>query len=123
MISILVLVLLSFGIASHSQSTAPGLQVSPRSIDFGENAVESDSPPHDITVSNPTKSPIAIEQIIASGIDFSEKNNCGKALAPAAQCTIQVSFTPAISGPRLGNLEVMESSGIPQFVALTGIGK
>jgi len=123
MISILVLVLLSFGIASRSQAMPPGLQVSPRSIDFGENAVESDSPPQDITVSNPTKSPISIEQILASGIDFSEKNNCGQKLAPAAQCEIQVSFTPAISGPRMGSLEVMESSGIPQFVALTGIGK
>jgi len=99
------------------------LQISPASIDFGEDAVHSDSPPQNITLSNPTKSPIALEQIIASGIDFSQKNDCGPSLAPGAQCRIQVSFTPVISGPRTGNLSIAESSGNSHFVALNGTGK
>jgi len=107
----------------HSQNTASGLQISPPSIDFGENAVDSDTPPRAVTVANSSSSPIMLGQIIASGIDFSEKHDCGQTLAPGAQCTIQVSFAPAISGPRTGNLEVMASDGNPHFVGLNGIGK
>ena len=109
--------------SSRSQTPSNGLQVSPASIDFGEDAVSSDSPAHTITITNPTKSPIAIQQIIASGIDFSEKNACGKMLEPGAQCLIQVSFAPAIIGTRTGNLQIVGSDGAPHFVALNGDGK
>ena len=109
--------------SSLQADTSSGLQISPASIDFGEDALHSDSPPQNITLSNPTKSPIALEQIIASGIDFSQKNDCGPSLAPGAQCRIQVSFTPVISGPRTGNLSIAESSGNSHFVALNGTGK
>jgi P pilus assembly chaperone PapD len=107
----------------YPQTASTGLQVSPASIDFGEDSLNSDSPPQTITVSNPTNSNITIEQIIASGIDFAEKHDCGQTLAPGAQCTIQVSFTPVISGPRTGNLTVMESNGNAHVVALNGTGK
>ncbi|MBO0910597.1 MAG: choice-of-anchor D domain-containing protein [Acidobacteria bacterium] len=103
--------------------TSSGLEVSPAAIDFGEDAVHSDSPPQTITLRNPTKSPISLEKILASGIDFSEKNDCPPTLAPGAQCRVQVSFTPVISGPRAGNLAIAESSGNPHFVALNGTGK
>ena len=106
------------------QSARIGLQVSPSAIDFGEDAVKSGSPPRPITITNVTQSTISLTQILTSGIDFSEKHNCGATLAPGAQCTIQVFFTPAISGDRTGNLSIMGSdAGSPHFVALTGTGK
>jgi hypothetical protein len=75
-------------------------------------------------LSNPTKSNIAMEQIITSGIDFTQKNDCGQTLAPGAQCTIQAFFKPAISGLRIGNLDVMGSDpASPHFIPLTGTGK
>jgi hypothetical protein len=120
---ICVAAVLIVAIHSRSQTPSNGLQVLPASIDFGQDPVSSDSPAHTITITNPTKSPIAIQQIIASGIDFSEKNNCGNMLEPGAQCTIQVSFTPAITGPRTGNLQIVGSDGAPHFVALNGDGK
>jgi hypothetical protein len=107
----------------YSQTVPTGLQISPDAIDFGEAHVNSDTPPRTITLSNPTKSNITMAQIIISGIDFSEKHDCGPALAPSAQCTIQVSFKPAIPGPRIGNLDVMGSDATsPHFIALNGIG-
>jgi Transmembrane protein 131-like N-terminal len=113
--------MLKFG---DSQTTPAGLQISPSRVDFGENTVNSDGPAHTVTVSNPTKSNITMDQIITSGIDFSEKHDCGQSLAPSAQCTIQVFFTPVISGPRTGNLDIMGSDlASPHFVALTGTGK
>lgn len=106
----------------HPQTAPAGLQVSPTSIDFGADPINSDAAPHTITVTNPGNTTVTMEQIIASGIDFSEKHNCGQTLAPGAQCTIQVSFVPVISGPRTGNLTVMESNGNAHIVALTGSG-
>ncbi len=115
---------LSFLIRVHSQTIPAGLQISAATIDFGEATVDSESPPHALTLSNPTKSDITMEQIIASGIDFSQKNDCGQTIARGAQCTIQVFFKPAISGPRIGNLDVMGSDpASPHFIALTGTGK
>ena len=108
---------------SAPAQTSPGLQISPSSIDFGEDTIHTDSPPETITVSNPTKSPISLELILASGIDFSQKNDCGPTLAPGGKCRIEVSFMPAIPGPRTGNLQITESNGNPHFVALSGSGK
>lgn len=120
-----------FGIAAltllirvQSQTTSVGLQISAATIDFGEVALDSESPPHTVTITNPTKSSITMEQIIASGIDFSEKNDCGRTVAPGAQCTVQVLFKPAIPGPRIGNLGVTGSDpASPHFIALAGTGK
>jgi hypothetical protein len=108
---------------AHSQTTSAGLEVSAAKIDFGESAVDSESAPHTLTLNNSTKSNITIQQIITSGIDFSQKNDCGQTLAPGAQCTIQLFFKPAISGSRLGNLNVTGSDpASPHFIALNGIG-
>lgn len=119
--ALIVCVLLSCGPFALAQAAA-GLQLSPSSIDFGSDAVSSDSAPRNVTVTNTAKSPLAVEQILTSGIDFSQKNDCGQKLAPGGQCTIQVSFSPVISGPRTGSLQIMSSDGNPYYVALTGTG-
>jgi hypothetical protein len=107
----------------QSQTSPVGLQISPASVDFGNVLLNSEIPSRSVTLTNPTKSNIALEQIITSGIDFSEKHDCGQSLAPGAQCTIQVFFKPAIPGTRIGNLDVMGSDpASPHFIALTGIG-
>jgi hypothetical protein len=124
MLIILGLAALSFLTSGYSQTVPAGLQISPDAIDFGEAQVNSVAPARTITLTNPTRSNITVQQIITSGIDFSEKHDCGQMLVPSAQCTIQVSFKPAIPGQRIGNLGVMGSDpASPHFIALTGSGK
>ena len=109
---------------THGQMAAASLQVSPTQLDFGMQVVGSESRPEVITVSNPTSLTITLAEVIASGIDFPENSDCGKALAPGAHCTIQVSFKPAISGQRIGNVYITASDfGSPHFVALVGTGE
>ncbi len=108
---------------STAQATATGLEISPVNVDFGESTIDSNGPARTVTISNPTTAPITLNQILTSGIDFSQKNNCGQTLAPGTQCAVQVSFSPAISGPRIGNLQITGSDGAPHFVALNGTGK
>lgn len=129
MISRLIAITFLWGLAgffsvSHAQTPPPGLQVSATKIDFSETVVDFQGPAETITLSNPTQSKITLTQILTSGIDFSEKHDCGQALTPGGQCTIQVFFKPAIPGPRNGNLIITGSDpASPHFISLTGAGK
>ena len=114
----------SFCRMSFAQTPASSLQVSATKIEFSETAVDSQGPAQNITLTNPTQSNINLTQILTSGIDFSEKHDCAQALAPQAQCTIQVFFKPAIPGSRIGNLIIAASDpASPHMIAITGTGK
>ena len=100
-----------------------GLVIVPTMIDFGSLAVNSQSALIAITISNRATVPVTLEEILASGIDFSTQNNCGKQIAPGAECSIQISFRPAIPGDRTGILQITASdSPSSHFIPLTGKG-
>ena len=107
-----------------SPAAEPALKITPTSLDFGAQSVGAAGPAKTATVTNTTASPITIEHIIASGIDYDQSNNCGTSLAAGAQCAIQVTFKPAIIGPRLGNLTVIADVAPGAFmIGLNGAGK
>jgi hypothetical protein len=109
---------------ARSQNVPVPLVVSPASLDFGAHSLGSESGPQTITISNPGGATVALEDILLSGMDFAEKTDCGKNLAPGASCTMQVSFKPVIPGQRVGNVDITGlDSGSPHFVALIGTGK
>jgi hypothetical protein len=119
----LVAILLIVAGRGLGQNTAP-LDISPASVTFPKLQVGSQSPPLMLTLSNPASSTIQLQEIIISGIDFAQSNDCGKELASGTECSIQIVFKPATSGERLGNLEIIASDrNVPHFVALTGIGE
>ncbi len=61
--------------------------------------------------------------VIASG-DYSQTNNCGTSIAASANCTINVTFTPAATGTRTGYITVSDTdSSNLQTVNLTGTGQ
>lgn len=76
-----------------------------------------------LTISNPGGAAVRVHQILSSGIDFSATNNCGNEIAAGSECSVQVIFKPAISGERLGSLQIVASdAGSPHVVPLTGTG-
>jgi hypothetical protein len=112
------------GDLASGQNVLSPLVVSPASLDFGAQSLGSESGPQTITISNPGHATVALEDVLLSGMDFSEKTDCGKTLAPGASCTMQVSFKPVITGPRIGNVDITGlDSGSPHFVALIGTGE
>jgi len=118
-----LLALVTAGAPAGGQTIA-ALTISPASLDFGERAVGSEGQPAIITISNPTNAAIKIKDVLLSGIDFAETNDCGQSLAAGGSCTVRVFFKPAISGQRIGNLVITGSdSGRPHFVAVVGTGK
>jgi hypothetical protein len=100
----------------------PSLLISPTSVSFPQTRVGAQSAPQSITILNTTDAPIAVQEILVSGIDFAETNNCTKQLASGAKCSIQVTFKPAIPGGRIGSLEIIGSGSLSQFLSLNGTG-
>jgi hypothetical protein len=108
---------------AQTQTAPSSLQVLPARLDFGEQAVGSPGQPATITVTNVSNATVRLQQILTSGIDFTENDDCNKELAPTAQCSIHVFLRPAIPGQRTGSVGITASDpGSPHYVALTGTG-
>jgi hypothetical protein len=75
------------------------------------------------TLTNSGDASLTIASIATTG-DFTQTNNCGTSLAAGASCTIQVSFTPTVSGARTGSLVVNDDdpAASQQTSALSGTG-
>lgn len=115
-----LLLMLISGAGAQGQAK---LSISPASVVFPPTRLGSQVEAV-VLLSNSTESTIALQEIIVSGIDFQESHDCGKQLAPQSKCSVHLTFKPATSGERIGNLEVISSeSSVPDFVALTGVGE
>jgi kumamolisin len=106
------------------------LTIKPASLNFGTVKVGSDKGPKNVTVSNPKgskKKPgvtVLMEGLSGAASPFSVTNGCDAPLAPAAKCTIGVTFTPGAAQPYSATLMIIDNAeNEPQPVKLTGKGK
>ncbi|MGC1107912.1 MAG: choice-of-anchor D domain-containing protein [Candidatus Acidiferrales bacterium] len=112
--------------------TAPAVTLSPTSLSFGNVNVGTTSTLPSITLTNTgnqtlTISSVNIDPTVGTPGDFalSGSNTCKAvgALQPNANCTITVSFTPALKGGAIGQVDIADNaSGSPQTVPLSGTG-
>lgn len=101
---------------------APANSLSATSLTFSAQLVGSSSAAQAVTLTNSGNTTMTISGVSAAG-DFSQTNNCPANLAPAAICTINVTFTPAAGGTRTGSLIVSDNAlGGPALVTLSGSG-
>jgi hypothetical protein len=110
-------------VAKISESDLPALALSPQQLNFGNQALNTPSDPLAVTLINAGSAPLIITRISASG-DFAETNNCGAVLPPGGgTCTIQVTFTPAVIGPRTDQITIADNAaGSPHSITVTGTG-
>jgi Abnormal spindle-like microcephaly-assoc'd, ASPM-SPD-2-Hydin/Beta-propeller repeat/Cep192 domain 4 len=95
---------------------------SPASLSFTSQTVGTPSGSKPVTLTNSGTGTLAISSIASSG-DYGQSNNCPSSLAPAAKCTINVTFTPSVVGTVAGNITVSDNaSSASQMVNLTGAG-
>ncbi|HEV2378201.1 MAG TPA: choice-of-anchor D domain-containing protein [Terriglobia bacterium] len=106
----------------------PAVSLSPSSLIFGDQTVGTTSGSQPATLTNTGNAALSITSIAPSG-DFAlatTGSSCpysGGTVNPGASCTIDVSFTPTLTGTRTGAVTVIDNAaGSPQFVALTGTG-
>ena len=103
-------------------TTTATLSVTPASLTFASQTVNTTSGAQTVTVKNTGTATATVSAISASG-DFSQTNNCGTSIAAGASCTASVTFTPTASGTRTGVLSITgNASNSPTTVALTGTG-
>jgi hypothetical protein len=106
-------------------SLPAALVVSPASIDFDPQPVNSTSAPVTVSVTNNSNAPLTIVSIGVSDPQFATTTTCPpppNTLAVGATCTISVTFRPSQAGLRPGTLTVTPSSGTPVTIQLTGTG-
>jgi hypothetical protein len=119
--------------ASNSPQTAAlsgtgtsTMTVTPSSLNFGFQAMGVPSTPQTVSLTNAGNVAVTITSIGISGTNssnFAETNNCPASLAPKGSCTINVTFTPTVTGSFSASLSVtFNASGSPQMVSLTGDG-
>jgi Bacterial Ig-like domain (group 3)/FG-GAP-like repeat/Abnormal spindle-like microcephaly-assoc'd, ASPM-SPD-2-Hydin len=108
------------------QGTGTNVQLTPVSLNFGNQTVGSTSARKIITLTNKGTVTLSISGIMITGTnagDFAEVNNCGTSVLPAASCSIAVTFTPTATGARSADVSVSDNGGgSPQQVGLTGTG-
>ncbi|HEV2425326.1 MAG TPA: FG-GAP-like repeat-containing protein [Terriglobia bacterium] len=112
---------------SSLSGTGTFVSLSPSSLAFGSQKVNTTSPPQNITLSNKsTSSSLKINGISIAGTDptdFAETNNCGTSLAAGGSCSIMVTFTPTKTGARSATVSVADNgAGSPQTASLSGTG-
>ncbi|TJZ92376.1 discoidin domain-containing protein, partial [Actinacidiphila oryziradicis] len=111
---------LTFDASSGTPSAT--LSVSPSSLSFASQAVNTTSATQTVTVTNSGTAAASVSSIATSG-DFAQTNTCGSSIAAGASCSVSVTFTPTASGTRTGNLTINSnaSNGVVT-VALSGTG-
>lgn len=110
------------GGGSTNGSGLPNVSFSPTSLTFNDEAVDTVSPSQPVTLTNSGTAPLRIVSVVASG-NFAQTNTCGPTLAPGANCTTNVAFTPSTADKVSGMLSVTDNApGSRQTVALSGTG-
>jgi DNA-binding beta-propeller fold protein YncE len=105
---------------------SPVASLTPPALAFGNQLINTASPPLLATLTNNGSAVLSIASIAVGGtnsIDFAQTNDCGALLAAGADCTIDVTFTPLTVGSLGATLIVADNaSGSPQTVSLSGVG-
>ena len=81
------------------------MTVSPTTLIFGGQPLQTISSPKTVTVTNTGSTSLTVSNISIAG-DFLETDNCGNAIAANGTCQISVTFDPSASGTRTGTLTV-----------------
>jgi len=104
----------------------PGGSLSPTSLTFGNQVINTTSLVKKITLTSSGTTPlmnIAVSITGANGGDFAESNACPATLNVGSKCTISVTFTPSMLGAESAALDVSDNAAnSPQTVALSGAG-
>ncbi|HEV2351742.1 MAG TPA: FG-GAP-like repeat-containing protein [Terriglobia bacterium] len=102
--------------------SAPVASIFPSSLNFASQLVGTSGAMQSATLYNGGSASLSLKSITTTG-DFLQTNNCDGTLPVAANCAVNVTFTPAASGIRTGTLSFTDNSfANPQLVALTGTG-
>ena len=103
-----------------------GIELSPASLTFANQIVQTASASQTVTVTNSGTATLTITSGGITGTnpgDFSITGNTCGSVAAGASCTVTVAFKPTVTGSRTASLALTDNAaGSPQTVALGGTG-
>ena len=108
--------------------TGPAVSLSSTSVNFGNEVVGTSSGIRSVVLTNSGNAMLGFTSITASS-DYSlalTATSCpysGGNLTQGASCTIDVVFTPSISGTDTGKVNIADNASGPQTVTLNGSGQ
>jgi hypothetical protein len=103
-------------------TNAAAAALTPGLVAFGLQPVSTTSAGQTVTISDLGSAPLTVSNVVVTG-DFAIQNGCGTVSAVGGTCTIQVTFTPTVTGTRTGTLTITDNSaGSPHTVRLSGQG-
>jgi sugar lactone lactonase YvrE len=109
-------------ISLSGTGTAPVVSISPGTVNFQPQLLNTTSGAQFVVLSNSGTGPLTFSGSgISTAGDFAQISNCGAALASGTNCQINVTYTPTVVGAETGALFVM-SNAATQTVTLTGMG-
>ena len=113
---------------------SPDIAVAPVAIDFDPEIVGDTSPASEVTISNIGTAPLVVNSIVVSGANAAMfavatggTTPCASltpTIAAGANCTVNVTFTPASMGAKTASLDIASNDGDTPTanVPLTGTG-
>jgi hypothetical protein len=106
---------------------APAAFLSVATLTFANQVTNTTSAAQSVTLTNTGSGVLSISSIALTGSnpgDFAiSANTCGPTVAPGANCSIGITFTPLASSARAANLTFADNASTsPQSVTLTGKG-
>lgn len=111
------------------KGTAPEASVSPGSLDFAQQRVDTTSDPAEtLTVSNDGDAPLDVQDVQVTGDEADQFSSDGtdctdEAVAAGDECEISVTFSPDSAGDKNATLTITDDAdGSPREIPLSGTG-
>ena len=121
----------AYGFTVAPPPAAPEVTLSTTNLVFGQQLVSTTSAAQQVTLTNTGNATLNFTSFnvqLSTGDPtlsphFAQNNDCGAALAPSAFCTINMLFTPLVSGPLTAVVRVIsDAASSPDFISLSGTG-
>jgi probable HAF family extracellular repeat protein len=97
--------------------------VSPTSLAFGKQAVNTTSASKRISLLNKGEARMTIREFLITGDFQIQTNYCMNGVQPGTHCDLYITFTPTLAGPRGGTLTFVGNAwNSPQSASLSGVG-
>jgi 6-phosphogluconolactonase (cycloisomerase 2 family) len=112
------------GTGAAAPPGTPAIKIAPALISFGTITQGASVSPQTVTLTDSGTGPLHIASVALGGInasDFSMTNNCtAPAYAVGGACTIGISLTPLVAGPRAAFIVITDDTpNSPQTISLT----
>ena len=101
--------------------SAPPVTLSATSVNFGNQLVGTSSAAQSVTLTNNNAASVSIALAGADPAEFGQTNTCAS-VAVGQTCTISVTFTPAVTGARIAQINISAGGSVVAVIALAGAG-